>query len=86
MNRSGERVDGPFAHFPSPQVSRTPFSAGFLAQRSQLYRREPFHLPQHTAEWYFETAFLLTVAGPRWFHTSFPIKPLWAPKNIKRIT
>jgi|HubBroStandDraft_3_1064219.scaffolds.fasta_scaffold28331_3 hypothetical protein len=58
--------------------------AGFLAPRSQHYRREPFHLPQRSsllaikAEWDYETVYLVTVAGPRWDFTSFPIKPpLW---------
>src|ERR1700678_3705035 len=59
----------------SPQVSRTPFPAGFLARRSQHDRHEPFHLPQRMAEWNFETVYLVTVAGPRWDFTSFPIKP-----------
>ena len=27
------------------------------------------------AEWNFETVYLVTVAGPRWDFTSFPIKP-----------
>jgi len=29
------------------------------------------------AEWDYETAYLVTVAGPRWDFTSFPIKPFW---------
>jgi hypothetical protein len=39
-----------------------------------------------SAEWHFETDFLVTVAGPRWNYTSFPIQPLRAPENIRELT
>ena len=47
---------------------------------------EPFRLPQLVAEWQLETAFLVTVAGPRWNYTSFPIQPVRAPENIRELT
>src|SRR5258708_24859857 len=69
----------------SPQASRTPFSAGFLARR--LQHLLPIVSPSPAmAEWHFETDFLVTVAGPRWNYTSFPIQPLRAPENIRELT
>jgi hypothetical protein len=55
------------------QVGRRSRQVSWLGGGSD--RCEPFHLPQLVAEWHFETAFLVTVAGPRWSCTSFPIKP-----------
>ena len=36
-----------------------------------------FTFPSNLTEWNYETAYLVTVAGPRWDFTSFPIKPFW---------
>src|ERR1700728_3408289 len=52
--------------------------------RGHSIRREPFHLPQLIAEWDYETAYLVTVAGPRWDFTSFPIKPFFRDLRTTR--
>jgi hypothetical protein len=77
LNRSGERVRRRFARFLfSAGKSHTVPGRFPGSEVTAVSAMDRFTFPSKITEWNYETEYLVTVAGPRWDFTSFPIKPL----------
>ena len=75
MNRGGEKVGRRFARFLFSAGKSHTVPGRFPGSEVTAIAVNRSTLPQRNAEWDYETAYLVTVAGPRWDFTSFPIKP-----------